>query len=85
MKALESGFRDMRSITQLSEARHVIPFKAKAWLDLSQRKDRGEQVDSRNIRKHKNDVFRLTELLDRNMESIVDLPETIKEDFRKIA
>lgn len=41
----------------------LIPFKAKAWLDLSERKSNGEQVDSKNIRKHKNDVFRLTQLL----------------------
>ncbi len=36
----------------------------KAWLDLLHRKSEGEQINSRNIRKHKNDVFRLTELLD---------------------
>ena len=37
--------------------------KAKAWLDLTERKNAGENVDSKNIRKHKNDVFRLTALL----------------------
>lgn len=41
----------------------LIPFKAKAWLDLNERKARGEHVDSQNIRKHKNDVFRLAQLL----------------------
>ncbi len=41
----------------------LIPFKAKAWLDLTQRKANGEQVDSKNIKKHKNDVFRLAQLL----------------------
>ena len=38
---------------------HLIVFKIRAWLDLTARKTRGEHVDSRNIRKHKNDVFRL--------------------------
>ena len=38
----------------------LIPFKAKAWLDLKKRKLNGEQVDSKNIKKHKNDVFDLT-------------------------
>ena len=41
----------------------LIPFKAKAWLDLNERKNAGEHVDSKNIRKHKNDVFRLAQLL----------------------
>ena len=41
----------------------LIPFKAKAWLDLNERRARGEHVDSKNIRKHKNDVFRLAQLL----------------------
>ena len=41
----------------------LIPFKAKAWLDLMKRKADGEYVDSKNIRKHKNDVFRLAQLL----------------------
>lgn len=32
--------------------------------DLTDRKAAGEHVDSKNIKKHKNDVFRLTELID---------------------
>ncbi len=43
---------------------HLIPLKAKAWLDLSRRKADGEQVDSRDIKKHKNDVFRLSAIID---------------------
>jgi len=45
------------------DAAHLIPLKAKAWLDLSARKAAGEPVDSRHIRKHKNDVFRLSGVL----------------------
>lgn len=41
----------------------LIPFKAKAWLDLRERKSNGEKVDSKNIKKHKNDVFRLAQLI----------------------
>jgi hypothetical protein len=37
----------------------VILFKMKAWLDLIVRKEAGEQIDSKDIKKHKNDVFRL--------------------------
>ena len=31
----------------------LIPFKAKAWLDLNERKALGEHVDSKNIRNTK--------------------------------
>ena len=46
------------------DAAYLIPFKAKAWMDLTDCKTAGEHVDSKNIKKHKNDVFRLTELID---------------------
>lgn len=45
------------------DAAHLIPFKAKAWMDLSDKAAAGEPIDRKNIKKHKNDVFRLTELL----------------------
>lgn len=45
------------------EAGYLILFKAKAWLDLSARKTAGEKVDSKHLRKHKNDIFRLSSLL----------------------
>ena len=48
------------------DAGYLIPFKAKAWLDLMNRKSVGENVDSKNIRKHKNDIFRLSVLLGQN-------------------
>ena len=60
----------------------LIPFKAKAWLDLSDRKKAGEQVDSRNIRKHKNDVFRLTELLDESQKPLSTVPKTVRKDMQ---
>lgn len=79
---LRQGRIRASGVTVLSAA-YLIPFKAKAWLDLSYRKAEGEQVDSRNIRKHKNDAFRLTELLDRNMGSISYIPDTIRADMRE--
>ena len=54
----------------------------KAWLDLSDRKKAGEQVDSRNIRKHKNDVFRLTELLDESQKPLSTVPKTVRKDMQ---
>lgn len=43
---------------------HIIPLKAKAWLDLRERAQAGASIDSRDIRKHKNDVFRLWAIID---------------------
>ena len=38
----------------------LIPLKAKAWLDLSNRRDAGDtNVKSSDVRKHRNDVFSL--------------------------
>ncbi len=45
-------------------AEHLIPLKAMAWLDLDSRKAQGGRVDSRDLRKHKNDVFRLYAIAD---------------------
>jgi hypothetical protein len=42
---------------------YLIPLKAKAFLDLSTKRGQGEAVDSKNIRKHQSDVFRLFPLL----------------------
>ena len=63
------------------DAPYLIPFKAKAWLDLSDRKAAGEHVDSKNIRKHKNDVFRLSELLDQDQGKLQFLPDAVRQDM----
>jgi hypothetical protein len=59
---------------------HLIPLKARAWLDLSKRMDQGEPTDSRAIKKHKNDIFRLYLILDPVFNG--DVPSEIKNDLR---
>ena len=61
--ALLSGGRVIVNGIPVLDVDKLILFKVKAWLDLSARKVAGEPVDSKNIRKHKNDVFRLSMLL----------------------
>jgi len=41
------------------EMETIILFKIKAWLDMKKRREDGENVDMNDIRKHKNDIFRL--------------------------
>ena len=67
----------------LLDALHLIPFKAKAWMDLCDRKENGEPIDSKNIRKHKNDVFRLTELIDRFQENSIETPRKVISDMEE--
>lgn len=57
----------------------LIPLKAKAWLDLTKRKEAGERVDSRDIKKHKNDIFRLFQII--SPETRIKLPDTILRDM----
>lgn len=57
----------------------LIPLKAKAWLDLTERKAKGEAVDSRDIKKHRGDVLRLYQILDPEME--VALPVSVRQDL----
>ncbi len=57
----------------------IIVFKIKAWLDLIDRRESGENVDSRNIRKHKNDVFRLLAIV--NPSARIETAKEIKSDI----
>ena len=53
---IEDGIR-------LANIESLIVLKAKAFLDLNNRKTNGETIDEKNIRKHKNDIFRLATML----------------------
>ena len=76
---LKANLRDLAGLPLLHEAA-LIPFKARAYLDLSQRKAAGERVDGGDVKKHRNDVFRLLQLLP--ADGALDLPETIAADMR---
>ncbi len=78
-KFLKQGKLVVDGITVLGPE-YLIPFKAKAWLDLTERKRKGEHVDSKNIKKHKNDVFRLTELISSNQR--IFTPKSVLNDIK---
>lgn len=77
---LKQGKVTIDGVTIL-DAAYLIPFKAKAWMDLTDRKVAGEHIDSKNIKKHKNDVFRLTELIDSSIKILV--PNGVYDDMQK--
>ncbi len=60
---------------------HLIPLKARAWLDLKGRKTAGDKVDSADINKHRNDVFRLYRIVD--PAPLSEAPGTVRADMRR--
>ena len=77
-QCLRSGIVQIDGVPILG-APHLIAFKAKAWVDLSTRQANGEHVDSKNIKKHKNDIFRLSALLVPNQT--ITVPQSILSDL----
>ena len=77
-QCIHAGKKIIEGITIL-RTEYIIAFKARAWLDLNRRKEEGEVVDSRNVRKHRNDVFRLFPLL--SPGQTIEIPQSIKADI----
>ncbi len=61
------------------KAEALIPLKARAFVDLGNRKAANETIDSKNIKKHRNDIFRLYTVLDRGMTLV--LPPSVRADL----
>jgi hypothetical protein len=67
---------------RLASATRLIPLKALAWSDLARKKAAGAEVDSRDIRKHANDIYRLSQLL--NPADTVSAPGSCIESLREL-
>lgn len=58
---------------------YLILFKAKAYLDMKHRRENGEKLDGKDMKKHKKDVLKIAaELLLKEMDN---LPEMVKADI----
>lgn len=73
-----AGRRNVDGLPWVGEDR-LIPLKAVAWLELSARKEKGEAVDSKDVRKHLNDVLRLSQLL--APDTRIEVPARIADDL----
>lgn len=63
-------------------ATHLIPLKAKAWLELTIKRLSNEVViNEKDIKKHKNDILRLQQLL--SIDDNITLPPSIKSDLKE--
>jgi len=65
---------------KLANIEALICFKAIAWLEMTDRKQRGEKIDADNIKKHKTDIFRLATML--TVADVFELPPVIKADMQ---
>ena len=61
----------------------LIPLKAVAWMEMTQRVQQGEEIDLKKINKHLNDIVLLSALLQPGQ--VIDLPEKIKSDLQAFA
>ena len=77
---LLTGRTEIDNLVVLAPA-YIIPFKAKAWLDLTDKKRQGIHVDEKNIKKHKNDIVRLATILIGS--EIAELPREVHKDMEQ--
>jgi hypothetical protein len=76
---MKQGKKEINGLPVVS-AEYLIPLKAKAFLDLTSLKAGGAQIDEKDIRKHKNDVFRLVQII--TPDDPLKLPVAIKGDLK---
>jgi hypothetical protein len=61
----------------------LIPLKAVAWLEMTERVRQGEVIDSKKINKHLSDVVLLSALLQPGQ--IIELPAKLQADLQAFA
>lgn len=66
---------------QLANIEALICLKAKAYLDIAKRIKGGGSEDSKHLKKHKADVFRLAVML--TDSDLIDIPAPIKADMQQ--
>lgn len=59
---------------------YLIAFKAKAHVDLTRKHSEGQHINERDLKKHKNDIFRLVQLL--NPNETIDVGDSVKADMQ---
>ncbi len=76
---IHAGRREVEGVPTVGPE-HLIPLKAKAWLDLRKRAASGQPIDGSDIKKHKNDAFRLYAVIDPEFRA--SLAPEIEADMR---
>ena len=76
------GTRRKESGLMVLDHRALIPLKAAAYVDLKDRRERGEHIDADDIAKHRNDVLRLSVLL--SEDDRIDVPNSLLISLREL-
>ncbi|MBX3180334.1 MAG: hypothetical protein KF886_23535 [Candidatus Hydrogenedentes bacterium] len=71
----------MREGLPLLSPEGLILLKAKAFLDLNNRRREGDHVDEKHIKKHRNDVFKLSLLLAPDQQ--LTIPRSVHSDLQE--
>ncbi|MEY8198459.1 MAG: hypothetical protein RPS47_04405 [Colwellia sp.] len=79
-QCIKDGGIELEGLPVLTPA-YLVPFKMRAFCDLSARKEKGEEIDSRNINKHKNDVLKISQVL--SPTEHIPVVEVIKQHMRE--
>lgn len=77
---VQQGSRDENGVSVL-DAAYLVPLKARAWLDLTDRRAAGADISSRDIKKHRNDILRLSQLMSPAMR--ISVPGSIHADLAR--
>ncbi|MDR1088607.1 MAG: hypothetical protein LBL23_04990 [Coriobacteriales bacterium] len=77
---LKSSLSTINGIN-VPDVAHLIPLKARAHIDLSERKDAGQHVNSTDLKKHKKDVVSLVSIVPVNVH--IELSSQMKEDMKR--
>ena len=77
---LKAGLRVVEGISVVGPE-HLVPLKARAWLDLKERRAAGREIHSGDISKHRKDVFRLYRIVD--PAPLGDVPRLIRSDITR--
>lgn len=72
--------RDIDEI-HIASPEALICLKAKAYTEMLDRREHGEQVDGRDIEKHKKDIFRLIAMIPQNAH--FRLPGKLRQDIKQ--
>lgn len=76
---VQRGTRFEHGLSVLAPA-YIVALKARAWIDLVARREAGERVSSDDIKKHRSDIIRLTQLIPPTERMV--LPESVRDDMR---
>lgn len=79
-QCIKDGGIEIEGVPVLTPA-YLVPFKMRAYCDLSARRAKGETVDSKDIKKHKNDVLKISQVL--SPTSKIHVAEVIKQHMRE--